>query len=62
MHKKLAGIYGCFITIHITSGGDGHGQMLARQADVSDANSHVSVKAKLSMCLHSIRSERAADL
>ena len=34
----------------------------ARQADVSDADNHISVKAKMSMCLDKIRSERAADL
>ena len=39
-----------------------YGQMSARQADVSDADSHVSVKAKMSMCLDNIRSERAPDL
>ena len=35
--------------------------MSARQADISDADSHVSVKAKMSKCLDNIRSERAAD-
>ena len=36
--------------------------MSAGQADVSDADSHVSVKAKLSMCLDNIRPERTAYL
>ena len=49
---------------YLNGGGDGKTKtvwkMSARQADVSDADSQVSVKAKMSMCLHNIRSKRAA--